>query len=306
MRKSIAILCSVVVLLASVLVLPVSASSINNGIYLTDCDLYSAEIHDLLTNYNISSTDIQSSVVYYVSGYSNSNSNLHCSVLWIDGVYYRQTINYSDAIPSYSYYSASYAFDIYAKYCGHVYCAAFYYDGSSRSDQYQLVNFSTNQIGSYNNVYSYVGATDFSSSTCLSYIETDGSDGSASTVDDFVDASVSVYTPEPTEPATDPPVSSGSDSSAAEPFTLPEEWINGGETLAAVEAATFGDMDEQEALDILDSMSFDEVKNDTGLQAGFGVIWSLVSDTWESFAIGGITTVIMFIMILAWFFGRRL
>ncbi len=299
MRKSIVLLCSIAVLLVSAL-LPLTVSA--ERVVLEDNERI-AEVFAHCVDYSgQSGASLIGVDCYYASGHHKNNADFIACELYVGGTVYGYSINYAAATPAHNSWTVA-GYPSFGAHWLKLGNYQFWYNaGSSSAASYQLDAFCSNHAEFYNTVSNGVSNYDMTYNINVTYMDTSGSDGSF-TVQDFADSATADVSPDPTESETEAPAV---DSSAEPAFTLPEEWVNGGETLAPGQVETFGDVDQEEALNVLESVNFDEVTNNTGISSAMGFIWAMTEEFLSSFGLSAISLVIIVLLILAWAFGRSI
>lgn len=273
MKKLCAVLAFAIVFTMSLPFLPAFASEVPDS---------AAALDSLMSNYGISGTDISGKTVTYCYGV-NPSTGASQAALWIDNQGWKRVVSADGSVRFDGVYS--YWFQWADSWCGHMYMAQFWYN---TSDDYQLVSFSSSDAERVTAVYNNV------SSSNVNYRDYTFVTSSGSTLGDYsADYAVQISPPETSTAA---PSDGG--------FQLPSDWLEG-ETLASAEATDVG-INEGEALAALESMNLDAVSDDSGLQSAFGAIWAMSSAVWSAFSVSGTIVACMLIMLLSWFFGRRL
>lgn len=207
----------------------------------------------------------ENDICYYYGSCAAENYVVSC--LWIGYDVYRYIFDPSTG--NYSFYQDSKPCNYYSTSLGHPYIAEFYYHASDT--QVQLLAGQTNNLLVHDNVSVHTDVVSFS--------ELD-------TLDDLL----SVI--EPQEP-TEAPVAT------APPFTLPDEWINGGETLPAATEATFpSGFDPEDAFEQFEDITY-ELEEDT--KSGIGFFWEFLTRIIDSLGIWNYVFFAMLFGLIVWF-----
>lgn len=263
---------SIIIFMTSLPFLPCSASDVPES---------AAALDAIMSNYGLSGTDISGKTVTYCFGVRSDGSTQ--AALWLDNAGWKRVVSADGSVRFDGPYS--YWFQWADFWCGHVYMAQFWYNST---DDYQLVSFSSSDSARVTEIYNNVSTSN------VNYRDYTFVTSSGSTLGDYsADYSVQVSPPETSTAA---PSEGG--------FQLPSDWLEG-ETLASAEVTDVG-VDEEAAFTALESMNLDAISSDTGLQSGFGAIWAMSSAIWSAFSVSGVIVACMLIMLLSWFFGRRL
>lgn len=222
-----------------------------------EMDYYQASLDGL--NYlmdNVSGLSDVSDNILIVAGHNSTSYSIR---IYGSGYNIFASINYSVSTPVWSYLGRSATVTVQPSYVGETAYSSYrwYYDWPG-SGGYQLDYLVTNDVDQYNAYYSYYTAS--SSTWNIQAAFTSSSDFSG-IVSDFE-----------TEFAAADPTEAVTDSSGA--FQLPEEWINGGQTLDTEEYTTPSDFDFSGVDDVFESYA--QLDIDSGTENAIGFFWAFV------------------------------
>lgn len=204
---------------------------------------------------------------YYIYGRENGGSGNPVSVLWIGSRWYRCKWNESDSIPSFSYYTGTGSLTGNAYRVGYGSAALFWY--SPDSTQIQFISGFTDALTIFNQYEEYHSGWNFSMSE---------------TFEDF--GSSLGGSSDPTEPT------------APGGFELPDSWLNGGETLPAVDDPTFpASFSPDEAFGYIEDYT---VELDEGTKSGIGFFWAVLSGVIGALGIWDYVFFSLLMGLLAW------
>lgn len=211
---------------------------------------------------------------YYIYGRKNGGTGNPISVLWVGGRCYRCEWQESAAIPSYNFYTATYPCNGNTGWVGHAYMQQFYYSASD--SQTLFISGYTDNLIFFNQ---YADCSDgWNFSTSSTYEEFSNSFGGGS--------------------------SGSTESTENPPFQLPDDWLNGGNTLETREPSTFENLDSDSALEEFENLT--DVEFETSFLDAVSFYWSVVIGVIDAMGIWVYVYVSMTILLIAFLLGRNI
>lgn len=209
---------------------------------------------------------------YYVYGRQNGGTGNPVSVLFIGGRWYRAIWQETAAIPSYSFYTGTAAFSSMTDRCGHNNATMFYYNPTS--SQVKFLYGATDSLIIFNEVSDIDGWNYSTSSTYEEFSNSLGVGSSGST-----------------------------ESTENPPFQLPDDWLNGGNTLESREPSTFENLDSDSALEEFEDLT--DVEFETSFLDAVSFYWTVVIGVIDALGIWVYVYVSMTILLIAFLLGRN-
>lgn len=247
-----------------------------NAAELSDEDAYLCYdvLEGIIDNYGLdTSAEAGDNSIAYFYGRTNQGAGYPVACLWVGSTGYRCTYRDDLEVPEVGYYTANYSCNYTAKFAGYLNLVAFWYDPSVATDNWKcnIIAGRTDNLIGYNTVSAYTDAVEYSELNNL----------------DELLASLA-----PEEP-TETPVET------APPFTLPDEWINGGETLPAATEVTYpSGFDPEDAFQQFEDITY-ELEEDT--KSGIGFFWEFLTRIIDSLGIWNYVFFAMLFGLIVWF-----
>lgn len=237
-------------------------------VVLSNEELSSSMYDELISYYGLTG-DTGEDIVYYIYGRKNGGTGNPRSSLWVGAISYH--CSYDLQSGSYSFSKGTFAIQLLDSYVGRSELgSAYWYEASS--SQLAFISGFTDNIR-ISEIYPNNNWTQTKSVTFEEF-------GSS-------------LVPSPSEPT----------SSDGPPFQLPDDWINGGNTLETRQPSTFENLDSDSALEEFENLT--DVEFETSFLDAVSFYWAVVIGVIDSMGIWVYVYVSMTILLIAFLLGRN-